>query len=218
MEISHTTARRLIQFDLDRALSHEDKENLRAHLQSCAGCQRYAASIKEMESIMLPLMRRQWNLSPAPLSTELLQAGKSKIRTGGSLLATRTALIGLMCVVFLFSIWQVTFSRVGTPGLYTAAVPLIPTPSTQATFTKTARSCAELSYTVQENDTLESIAMQFASSKEEIIAANKLNTKALRPGTTIWVPACTFTPTGTINPMTTTYTPSLNPTTSTPGG
>jgi hypothetical protein len=197
-----------------------NEEDLQAHLKSCADCQHYAASIKAMESVMIPLMRRQWTLSPAPLSIASLQAGKGKNPSGSPILATRTALVGLVCMLFLFSIWQFRFSSSGpgAPVLFTAAVPQIPTPSMQSTLTSTAQNCVEQAYIVQENDTLESIALQFASSQEDIITANKLKTEALLPGTTIWVPACAFTPTGTINPMTTTYTPSLKPTTSTPGG
>jgi hypothetical protein len=220
MEISHSTAQRLIQFEADRSLSHQDQESLQAHLKSCADCQGYAASIKEMENVMIPLMRRQWDLSPAPLSIAALQLAKGKSPSSNPILATRTALVGLVCMLFLFSIWQVKFSSLNpdTPVLFTAAVPQIPTPSLQSTFTGTAQNCVEQAYIVQENDTLESIAMQFASSKEEIITANKLKIEALLPGSTIWVPACAYTPTGTIHPLTTTYTPSLNPTTSTPGG
>ena len=218
MEPSHTRARRLIQFNADRSLRHDDKEILRAHLESCADCRHYADSLKAMESVMEPLMRRQWNLSPASLSIASLRPGKNKVPAGSPLLTTRIALIGLVCMVFLFSIWQVTFSSTRTPGLFTAAVPLIPTPSTNSTFTSTAQSCVEQSYFVQQNDTLERIAVQFATSKEEIIVANKLKTETLRPGATLWISVCTFTPTGTVNALTITYTPSLSPTRSTPGG
>ena len=219
MQITHVEARRFIQLNSDRALSTLDKENLQSHLAICSECQRYANGLQEMERLLLPIMHRHWNLSPAPLPLGSLRAGKVKIPTSSSILATRTAIIGLVCMVFLFSIWQLTFSNTATAGLITAAVPPIPTPSTQFTLTNTKQTnCGEQSYVVQEDDTLERIAGQFASSKAEIMAANKLKTEALRPGATLWIPVCTFTPTGTVNALTTTYTPSTHPTTSTPGG
>lgn len=219
MQISHAEAHRIIQLRSDRELNSLDKELLQSHLTTCNECQRYAESLKEMEGVLVPLLRRQWNLSPAPLSLDALTVGKNKIPTGSPILATRTALIGLVCMLFLFSVWQFTYSNTSAPGLFTAAVPPIPTPSTQFTLTETTqKNCREQSYIVREDDTLESIAGRFASSKEEIMAANKMQTESLRPGDTIWVTFCTLTPTGTVNALTTTYTPSIRPTTSTPGG
>jgi predicted anti-sigma-YlaC factor YlaD len=219
MQISHASAQRWIQLDADQALSQQDKLNLQEHLKSCADCRHYANRLKEMEGILLPVMRRNWNLSPAPLSIDSLRAGKSKIQNRSYILATRTAIIGLVCMAFLFSIWQLTISSAGTPGLLTAAVPPIPTPSTQFTLTsKAQKNCGEQSYIVKENDTLEGIAVLFASSKDEIRAANQMLAATLRPGTTLWIPVCTLTPTSTLNALRTTYTPSIGPTTLTPGG
>jgi LysM domain. len=219
MQISHAQARRYIQLDSDRALSQLDKAVLQSHLAICSECQHYADSIQQMEGLLVPLLHRQWDLSPAPLSIDVIKVGKSKFLSGSDLLTTRTALIGLVCMLLIFSIWQLTVSSAQTPGSFTAAVPPIPTPSRQSTLTSAAqKNCSKQSYVVRENDTLESIASQFASSQQEIMDANPAITATLQPFAMIWIPVCTLTPTGTLNASPTTYTPSTSPTISTPDG
>jgi LysM repeat protein len=81
-------------------------------------------------------------------------------------------------------------------------------------------NCAEMLYIVQENDTLEGIAYQFATSREELMAANHMETAMVKTDMELIVPVCNLTPTGTIHPtlLITTYTPSTRPATSTPDG
>ena len=78
--------------------------------------------------------------------------------------------------------------------------------------------CDNRLYIVKENDTLESIADMFSASKEEIMASNNMKTETLSNAMEITIPICTSTPTGTLNALTTTYTPFINTITSTPGG
>jgi hypothetical protein len=100
----------------------------------------------------------------------------------------------------------------------------MPTPSVQTTQSTTAlaafENCELVLYPVQEDDTLARIADQFSVSEEEIMAINSLQTKAIDPSMELAIPVCNFTPTGTVHPatFTTTYTPDLGPSTSTPDG
>ncbi len=219
MQITHEEAHRLIQFDTDDALRPSEKNNLVAHLKVCAECQDYAQSMKGIESLLRPLLQRNWNKQPVPLSMAVLKGGKNQTRPEGAFLATRIAVIGIICMSFIFSVWQFTISSQATPDLSVAGVPLIPTPSTQfIPMTSTSNNCEGRPYVVKEYDSVERIAQFFSISQEDILRANNLNIGTLRPDMEILIPTCTSTPTGTVNTLTTTYTPSSEPITFTPGG
>lgn len=221
MQITHEEARKLIQFNADNALNSQEKADLSAHIEKCIECHAYADEIKEVESILLPVMKRQWNTQPIPLSIGTIYARRNNTIRMGMILTTRTLAVGAVLVAFIFSVWQFTVSGAGEASPIPMSVPPVPTPSTQSTGTKiTFQNCAGIPYTIQENDTLESIAYQFATSKQELMAANNLQTESINTGMELVVPVCHFTPTGTIHPatLTTTYTPSISPTTFTPDG
>jgi len=221
MQITHEEARRLIQFNTDKALNMQEKSTLSTHLKDCIECRAYAEEIKEVESILLPVMQRQWNLQPPPLSVDIIHAKRSSRTPTSIILTTRTAAIGVVFLAFIFSVWQFALSSGPKLNPAPVGVPPIPTPSTQSTSTKIAlQACEDRLYTVQENDTLDSIAYQFSTSKEEIMAANSMKSEAVQAATELVIPICKFTPTGTINPeiIATTYTPSKRATTTTPDG
>jgi len=221
MQITHTEARRLIQFNADDALDKQEKITLSTHLKDCNECRAYAEEIKEVESILLPAMRRRWNLQPIPLLVDTIYRKKNTKAQTNIILATRTAVMSVVFLAFVFSVWQFTLSGRQNPSPLPVSVPPIPTPSTQSTSTKVMfQNCEGIMYVVQENDTLESIAYQFATSQEDILAANNMKTETVRTAMEIIIPVCNFTPTSTINPaiLATTYTPSVSPTTFTPDG
>lgn len=219
MQITHEEAHKLIQFNIDDALNPREKTKLSAHLQECSKCRGYAEEIKEVESILLPVMKRQWNLQPTPLSVATIQIKRiSKIQTS-IMLATRTAVVSAVLLGFIFSVWQFTMSGGGASPPVPVSVLPVPTPLTQSTSTRITRSnCAEMLYVVQENDTLEGIAYQFATSKEELMATNHMEAATVKTDMELIVPVCNLTPTGTIRPtiLATTYTPSIHPATFTP--
>lgn len=222
MQITHEEARELIQFNADEALDLQKKAVLYAHLKDCIECRAYVEDIKEVESILLPVMKRQWNLQPVPLSIDALTSKRdSKIRTS-ILLATRTAIVGVIFAAFIFSIWQFTLSSRQTPGQFPVDVLPVPTPSMQSTGTKSMlQNCEEILYIVQKKDTLESIADHFSTSKEEIMAINNMETETVVRTMELIIPKCDSTPTGTAEgpaTLTTTYTPSIDLTTFTPDG
>src|SRR5215216_2092555 len=224
MQITHEQARELIQFSLDGVLQAPEKATLRLHLQDCMDCRDYAKELREIEAIALPLMKKQWSAHPVPLSISLFTQKKRSTIQASKLLTIRSTAIAFVFVAFLFSAWQFVVSGPSSASPRALVVPLIPTPSVQtaqSTNTKiTAENCEMLAYKVHENDTLASIAKRFLVPKDEILKLNQLKTEALSLSMELMIPLCNFTPTGTIHPptFTFTYTPIIQPTTSTPVG
>lgn len=222
MQITHEKAHKLIQFNADNALNSQEKLVLSAHLQDCIECRNYAKEITEVESVLLPVMKRQWNIQPIPLSIATIQRKRISKIQASAILATRIVAIGAVLLGFIFSVWQFTMSGGGESTPLPASVLPVPTPLTQSTSTKiTLPNCDGMLYIVQKNDTLESIAYQFATSREDLMAANNIQTEAIDTGMELLIPVCNFTPTGTIHPtiLATTYAPSsTNTTTFTPDG
>ncbi|HLO32725.1 MAG TPA: LysM peptidoglycan-binding domain-containing protein [Anaerolineales bacterium] len=221
MQLTHQEARRLIQLKADDALNSRENMALSVHLQGCLECQTYAEEIKEVESLLLPLLKRQWNSQPAPLSISTIAAKRFPKIPASAILATRTAMVAIVFVAVVFSAWQFIAADSQIPNLSPVGILPVPTPSAQSTSTKIMlQKCPETLYHVQENDTLESIANQFSISKEDILAINGLKSETLNTSMKLIIPVCGFTPTGTLNPtrLTTTYTPLTDHSTSTPGG
>ena len=224
MQITHEQARKLIHFSLDGFLQSSEQAGLSAHLQDCMHCSAYASELKDVETKLLPVMQKQWNVRPVPLSIDVLIQNKNSRSNASRLLATRTAMIGVAMVALFFSAWQFVASGPVMPNLLTPVVPPMPTASAltaQSTSTKiTFENCEIVMYAVQGSDTLASIADQFSVSEDEIIIINELESDMVSASMELLIPICNSTPTGTVNPVTftTTYTPISKPTTSTPGG
>src|ERR1044071_5362109 len=102
MQITHEEAHKLIQFSIEQVLIPQEKNALRAHLESCVECRAYAEEIKEVESILVPLMKRQWSLQAAPLSIPALVQRKSLNWQTNMMLATRTVMISIVFAAFVF--------------------------------------------------------------------------------------------------------------------
>jgi len=222
MPITHEEARKLIQFQADEALKSQEKFVLSAHLKECSECRFYEEDIKQVENILLPVMKRHWDRKPVPLSTRTLtEKTRSQIQPG-IIVATRSAAIAVVFMAFIFSVWQFTLSGNKTANPAPIVVLPVPTPSVQSTSTKiTFQNCEQMPYNIQENDTLASIAHQFGVSKEEIMALNNMQTEIIYTSMELMIPICNSTPTSTAEgptALTTTYTPVLDLITSTPGG
>lgn len=216
MQITHETARRLIQFSADEALQESDKKLLEEHLASCAECQGYAGRIEELELALTALMRKRWNRQPLPQPTWAARPKRNSKWIQDLAFATRIAAMGLVCIAFLFNIWQFTRSAGQGSGPVSASVPPIPTPSVFSTTTKTMdRKCEQFLYTVRENESLDEIANRFSVSTDDILTAGDLAVETLIPSMTLKIPLCGPTP-HTPGAITTTFTPLLNPATSTP--
>jgi hypothetical protein len=224
MQITHEEARKLIQYNADAELNPQKKAILSLHLKDCIECQVYAKEIKEVESILLPVMKRHWNLQPIPLSAPAIASTRNSKIQASIWLATRTALIGFVFTAFVFTFWQFMLPSQPAFSQSPTNVLPVPTPSTQGTQSTHANiqseNCEMIIYEVKANDTLESIAAQFFVSKEEIMAVNDMTKEAVEDSMELMIPICDSTPTGTVNPatLTTTYTPAIYPITSTPSG
>lgn len=224
MQITHDKARELIQFSLDRVLQNAEKATLAAHLQDCADCRKYANELQEVESILLPTMKRQWNVHPIPLSIPLLMQGNSLKLHTSTLLAIRRLALGLVFVALFFTAWNIASLGPSPSGSTPLVVPVVPTPGARAAqstnTTGPAEDCKMMVYSVQANDTLAEIASRFLVPEDEIIKINGLETDAVNSSTELLIPLCNFTPTGTLRPatFTKTGTPVIRGTTSTPEG
>jgi len=217
MQITHEEAIQLILYAADKAVPGAKEKLLHEHLKDCSQCSAYAHQFKDMENVLQTVMRKQWSQRPAPFSLSTLKAKKDSQKNRNALLVTRTAFIGIALCTFIFIGWQVTLTTNPRNAIFPGMLP-VPTPSTQYTATNTlAINCQQILYQVQEHDTLESIASQYATSKEAIMNLNNLNTETIQRDMELLVPICKSTPTSTIYPPTFTITPFLEPVTYTPG-
>jgi hypothetical protein len=223
MAITHEQAQKLIQLNLDQMLSREELARLSAHLRGCGECMLYASEIKEVAEMLPPLLNRRWNIQPVPLSIGAL-VEKNENSQPKPLLTMRTAAVSLTVMALFFSAWQFVLSSQSPPSRVFSAIPPVPTPSSptlQLISTQlTLEGCAIISYTVQEQDTLSSLAEQFSVPEPAITELNQIEAEAVQEGVELMIPLCHFTPTGTFHAatFTTTLTPVLNFRTSTPGG
>jgi hypothetical protein len=220
MQITHKEARRWIHLHSDDSLSVHRRQDLDSHLDTCADCKRYAESIHKMESVLGPMLQRQWSQQPIPLPVGALSSRGSYRSPERIILATRIAAISVMFIAFMFSAWQYTASQAGLPSPAMADVPSMQITATSILSTSTETQpehCGSMAYIVRKNDTLGSIASQFSVSVEELIQINALTSNTMITGQELIIPICSSTPTSTIDPLTTS-TPVLGRTTSTPGG
>ena len=217
MFITHERAHQLIQWNMEHMLNDQETAMLSAHLRGCNECNAYAREMNEVARLLAALMKERWSARPAPLSIPPLVGSQGTIRTS-TFLTMRNAAFSLVVMALCFSAWQFMLSGSAS----SPQVPPIPTPSTQrapSTSTKiTFEHCEMIQYRVLESDSLASIAAQFSVSEGEIMEINHLENEALVPSMELLIPVCNFTPTGTFHAatFTTTYTPRLIATTSTP--
>lgn len=217
MQITHEEAIQLIQYTADKAVPSAKEKLLHEHLKDCAQCSAYAGQFKDMENVLQNVMRKQWSRRPAPLSLSTLKEKKDSRKNKSTLLVTRTAFIGMVVCTFIFIGWQFTLAKNPKNTLFPGMLP-VPTPSAQYTATNTLElNCQQILYKVQDYDTLESIASQYATSKEDILNLNNLKTETIQRDMELLIPICKSTPTSTIYPPTFTITPFLEPITNTPG-
>jgi hypothetical protein len=223
MSITHEQARQLLQLNMDHMLNPQEAATLSAHLRTCGECQRYENEIKEAENILVPIMKRQWDVQPVPLSITTLNR-KSLLTRTSPILTMRTAALTLVFMALFFSAWQFWISDSSEASLIPQSIPPVPTPAALTAQSPevrlTVEGCALLPYIVQEHDTIAGIASQFSVSDALILEVNQIETNEVHPGMELLIPLCDFTPTGTSHAatFTTTHTPILYLTTSTPGG
>lgn len=219
MQISHADAHQLIQYDLDRALNPEKQKTLFAHLQECDECRAYADKMRNTEKMLKQVMNKKWRQHPPlPLSLDLIRPHNGFQKNTHSLFGLRTALISVVLVAFSFLIWQLRTNVNNSPGPMALSLAPIPTPSTQLSTASLESSKCEWSlYKVDRLDTLDSIALKYSVSKEQIKTFNTMNSEIVYESMELKIPQCDVTPTVTAQMPTTTLTPILDFTVDTPG-
>jgi hypothetical protein len=212
MSITHEEARRLIQFDTDRALEEQEQDLLHDHLAGCTECSEYARQVHKLELTLVSVMQRRWNVQPLPSPAQTVSPGRKSQLLQNMLFATRIAAMGVICITFLFNIWHFTQSPGQSPNPVSSSAAPVPTPSILSTTTNAAGpDCELVSYKVQEHDTLQRVASQFSVPPEAILTANHLDGNMLVPSMNLSIPLCGQTP-GTPRTATITFTPLLTST------
>ena len=218
MQISHADAHKLIQYNLDRALNSEKQKTLFTHLQECDECRAYADRMLNIEKMLHQVMNKQWRHHPLPLSLDSIRPHNGFQKNLHSLFGLRTALISVVLVAFSFLIWQLRTTVNNSPGSIALSLAPIPTPSTQLSTASLESSKCEWSlYEVDRLDTLDSIALKYSVSKEQIMSFNNMNSEIIYESMELKIPQCAVTPTVTAQMPTTTLTPILEFTVDTPG-
>jgi len=218
MSISHKEAQQLIQFRADEMLDLANEVELRSHLKECEDCRAYSDELKNTVAILKKTMQKRWNTTTLPLQVDRLYGKVYSRMSLSNFLTTRTALAGIAILLFSFISWQSISSNHASRQYSPNMLPLIPTPSMDQTATTiSVKDCQNIEYSVQEEDSLESIARQFSVSVESIMIANNLVSPSLKSIQELVIPICETTPTSTTNPPTFTITPIFEPVTTTPG-
>lgn len=222
MQVTHTEARRFIQLRLDAALNSRQQDQLSAHLERCATCRVYAEKMKNIDQALAEVSQQHYRTRHLPLSIPMLMEKSSRKNYQGPFLTMRTTAMVLMFAMLAFSTWSFfSGSPPATPGAASLVAPPVPTPPGQSTSTKASLTdCKIVLYTVQQHDTLASLARRFSITEAEIAALNNLKNASIE-SKQLWLPVCDSTPTGTAQgpaTLTKTHTPVLSPITSTPGG
>ena len=221
MQITHEEAHRLIQFHVDGELKTPQRNLLSSHLEQCAKCQQYADSIVKMESVLRPMLHRNWDRAPLPLSIGRLMERDQYKAVERVAVATRIAALAFVFLAFFAGVWNFTTSSLQTPTPLLQSVPVIPTPftSTVTAGTETGfESCTMVSYIIKKHDTLASIASQFAVPAQQIRQVNSMPNESVVTGQVLSIPICSSTPANPTASHTTTFTPVLYSITTTPGG
>ena len=215
MQITHSEARWLIEYDSDRALNLEKQRALTAHLQECKACRLHAVEMNDVENVLRSVMQKHWNQRPLPLSLDSI---KIQAKNGKSLWAWQMSLASIAIVTFLFLIWGFKITAFNSSDQTPLGSLPVPTPSVQLTTASAISTrCGSVIYEVQEFDTLEDIADQFLVSKEEIMAFNNMRSDEIYASMELFIPQCNITPTGMPHTPTTTLTPNIQLTNFTPG-
>lgn len=217
--ITHEEARHLIHYRADQALDLHKKEVLNAHLKDCVECADYANEIHDTEVLLQKTLRKHWNVNPIPLQVMDVRATSGTRSSLLDSLATRSVLVGVTLLFFIFAYWQFTSTGYGAYNPMPVGISPIPTPSLPLTSTQNNfGNCAMIHYDLQPQDTLESLARQFSATVEQIMSLNGLKAEAAPLPKVLTIPVCGLTPTSTTHPpASTTNTPFLETITYTPG-
>jgi hypothetical protein len=219
-EITHQKAQALLQAAADGSLGPDEKSALDTHLAGCEKCSAYARELADLEVNLRRVVHAYWNDQQPNLNLNaIINPPTTKLvwnnllnhtHAMGKVTIMVTLLLGYFLIANLFG-FQLSISNNETPTIaptpnesllfFTSS----PTPSAQLTLAGlTPRNCEAVTYVVQANDTLESIAVGHGTTKEAILEYNNLTSSTVFTGMELIIPSCKSTPSHT---ATTTITP-----------
>jgi len=220
LEITHQKAHNLLQVAVDKPLGADEKSALDAHLTTCDECRAYAEGLTNLEVSLRRVLHAQWDTQRPNLNLQAItHPSQAKLiwnnflnqtHALGKVTIVAALVLGYVVIANLFGIRlplsaDETPTTVPTPSELSLALATSPTPSAQLALTGlTTQACETTIYIVQENDTLEYIALQYGTTEETIQEYNNLISNTLFTGMELTIPLCKSTPSQT---ATTTITP-----------
>jgi len=220
LELTHQKAHALLHAAADESLGAEEKSTLDAHLAKCKECSNYAEDLTNLEIRLGRVMHAQWDIQRPDLNLQAITHPSpakliwnnfsSQTHALGKVTIVAVVVLGYVVIANLFGIQlplsaDETPTTVPTPSKLSLSLATSPTPSAQFALTGlTTQACETVTYVVQENDTLEYIALQYGTTKEAIQEYNNLTSNTVFTGMELAIPLCMGTPSQTV---TTTITP-----------
>jgi len=218
-EITHQTARALLQSATDQNLDPIGQTALEAHLSACSECAQYARQLAQLETNLRDMFQNKWkNLRPeidlrairhpSPLK-QLWNNLFARTHTLGKASAIVALLVSYFVLANLFGVWgpiggDETPTALPTPKESTSTLNISPTPSIPVLQNEgPTQACQTMIYVVKENDTLERIALQYGVTKELILEYNpgdtNLENNTVSTNMKLVIPLCKSTPANTTN-------------------
>lgn len=199
MQISHEQAQAYLQADADQLLDSEKRALLDSHLASCDLCRAYARSLGKLEGALRNAMQVRWNASATRLSMEKILGrrnapAKFTFQRALSYASAPILVAAIVALALMLSPSRSSLVAATHTPIPAASALAAPTPSLQpVTASLPAAECEQMIYTVQPEDTLESIAEKFGVSMEAIREANPPPDADVISNTII-IPLCNSTP------------------------
>jgi len=180
-EISHQSAKNLIQASMGGCLSATEKEALTRHLEPCASCRTYASQMATLEADLRLIFHTRWDSPQQSFTSEIVSVNK-KMRAynvyRNILGIVGAAAIGiLLFVVILFSV-SILPRQITPAGIQqdnpqpTSTSPSPATAKTSPVPVEIIIRTQVITYTVQAGDTLFGIAEKFNLRPDTILWGN----------------------------------------------
>jgi LysM repeat protein len=214
VQITHQTARTLLQAAADKTLASEEQLALDTHLAGCQDCRAYADGLSQLQADLRRLTHLQWDVQHPSLDIRTIQKRAIKgtqqeigFRTIGRLAIA----MALVCAFFVASSLMGHFSgklnlgdvSVPLPELTVATATPTAQPTTATLYPAMTAECQTVIYAVQPDDTLESIAARYGVTKQTILNYNTLQSETLNTSMKLLIPVCSGTPSDTVTPTNT---------------
>lgn len=194
--LTHQQAQRLLHAKTDHALSTKETAVLQTHLTTCLVCQNYAMELTTLENRIRRVLHAHWPPS-RPITDPLIAVqtysrkthmNQPSLRFAGTLL---TAVLLLLTLTGILTFLLPELSSLPTSQLTTTPEITAPNPTPLRPEENTPPEIAQ-QYTVQNDDTLWSIAEAFGLQPETILWANEMqlfdNADFLQPEMILTIP------------------------------